>query len=134
MENQVRSPHEVHTKTCTICDETFLNETYIEQHVKSYHEASPFNTDIIRERTLFCDNASEPTPDFCDEQIPRCEQCAYTCNTYSKLKTHVSDEHTASNWLYCELCDSASPENATINPHLEKGHVRNFSLFYCELI
>ena len=76
MENHVRSPHEVHTKTCTICVETFLNETYIEQHVKSYHEASPFNTDIIRERTLFCDNASDPTPDFCDEQIPHCEQCA----------------------------------------------------------
>ena len=89
---------------------------------------------------MFCDTASEPAPDFSDEQTLPCEQCTYTCNTDNKLKTHVSEEHTAGKRLYCELCDFVSPDNATLGVHLEEGHEksvkitdRNFSLFYCKL-
>ena len=89
---------------------------------------------------MFCDTASEPAPDFSDEQTLPCEQCTYTCNTDNKLKTHVSEEHTAGKRLYCELCDFVSPDNATLGVHLEEGHEksvkitdRNFSLFYCQL-
>ena len=89
---------------------------------------------------MFYDTASEPAPDFSDEQTLHCEQCTYTCNADNKLKTHVGEEHTAGKRLYCELCDFASPDNSMLGVHLEEGHeksvkitVKNFSFFYCEL-
>ena len=82
------------------------------------------------------DTASEPVPEDTDEQTLHCEQWTYTCNADNKLKTHVGEEHTAGKWLYCELCDFASPDNSMLGAHLEQGHensvkltVNTFSLF-----
>ena len=98
--------------TCEICDESFVNQYTLENHMKCHDTI--WQLDGNYEFELNTDKRDQPDEDLegfvnydAPRSLPMKEQCA-------KL---------LGNYVYCDLCDYQSTCEKSLNIHIEKIHI-----------
>jgi hypothetical protein len=128
----------VHNHTCTVCDEVFLTEDSLNEHVKTNHEtppkqlvieipSEPLNEEIFNQYVITDHEAShttnqigpsgKATPDVNTQQSnPTCPICAKTFLVDKDLKQQVTSSHSVDTHQ-CDVCDYTMA-------HIEKEHLK----------
>jgi hypothetical protein len=125
---QIAHNHMNSFSVCSICENTFLNSSELEEHMMNNHRPT-FNFNEFADLVLKNDcSPLAPTASSQDATVQNllgCLECKKTFELYVDLTDHMKELHQTKSFFSCDICELVFPRLPALQSHLDEHHIDN---------